>query len=140
MAGQLLNKAISLTKKEFQVKTKLLYPKGIKAYILKRDGREKSFTILAVFTAFGTEFDRWRHSETIAFAVAHNETFTVGASIKTMREIAEISTHIALVETSGESIVYAIRTGDEYKPYYMDWSYKYYIRQVGDRFDPAANV
>lgn len=135
--GNILDKGIKLTKKEFQIKTKLLYPKGIKAYILKRDGRTDKWTQLAIFNFFGVTFDHYRHSETIAFAVSQTERFAVGNTSRTMRETASIATHIAMVMPSEESIVYAIRTGDEFQPFYMDFSFKFFVIQVGDSYTPA---
>lgn len=139
MAGKVITKAIRAIRKGHQIKTRLL-AKGTIAYILKRDGREKSFTILAQFNAYNLDIDRWRHSETIAFAVDIGEKFTVDGSTKTMRQISEIATHIAITSPDVDSVVYAIRTGDEYEPIFMDFEYKYYIKQVGDRFEPTENV
>lgn len=140
--ANLLEKGIRLHRKRHKIENKLLHPKGgLKAYILKRDGRTKRFTILAIFDNFGTEFDNWRHSQFIEFAVQPSESFSDGSVSRTMREVAEVADYIATVENlTGESVVYAIRTGDEYKPYWLNFTYRYFIRQVGDRFNPTTDA
>lgn len=134
--ANILDKAIRLKRKEFEIKTRLLYPKGIKTYILKRDGRTQKFLQLASFLAFGVFFDNYRHSETIEFAVLSTDRFKMDTTSRTMREIASIATHIAQVMPSGESVVYAIRTGDEFQPFYLDYSFKFFVVQVGDSYTP----
>lgn len=138
--ANLSDKAIKIFKKKHQIENKLLFPKGLKIYFLKIEGRTKKFTILATFDNYGAEFDRYRNSQIMAFAVGTAERFQVGAASKTMREIAEISDNIATVEPSGESVVYAIKKGDEYKPFYMDFTYKFFVHQTGNRFDPLVDA
>lgn len=135
-----LAKAIKLKKKEFALKTKRLYPKGIKSYILKRDGRTQSFVILAIFDNYGIMFDSYRSTEVFKFAVSDTETFTQGSATRTMREVAAIGSHIALVKPDSDSVMYEIRKGDEFDPYYLDFVWKFAVKQIGDRFNPADNL
>lgn len=132
-------KGIKITKKKHKILTRKLYPKGIKAYIAKRDGRTQFFDTYAEFEYFGIEFDRYRNASRIEFAVSDDQRFERDSNTRTMRQVAEIATHIALVKPNGESIVYAILKGDEFQPLYLDFSFKYYCTQVSDRFVPANN-
>ncbi len=132
-------KGIKITKKKHKIITRKLYPKGIKAYIAKRDGRTQFFDTYAEFEHFGIEFDHYRNASRIEFAVSDDQLFERDSNTRTMRQVAEIATHIALVKPNGESIVYAILKGDEYVPLYLDFSFKYYCKQVSDRFVPSNN-
>lgn len=138
--ANILAKAIKLTKKEHKIKTKLLYPKGIKVYICKRDGRTQKFVTLATFDRFGVEFSAYRNSEIISFAVAEIERFIEGPNSRTMSEVSSIATHIAQVLPSGESVVYAIRKGDEFQPFYLDFTFKFFVQQTSDLFVPVENI
>ena len=138
--ANILAKRLKLAKKEHKIRTKLLGIKNSKVYIVKRDGSSQKFITLAVFDYYDMNFDNYRHSDTIAFAVAQNETFTRGETTRTMRQVAEIASHIAIVKTDGESIMFSIRDGDEFEPFYFDSTFKFYIKQISDRFDPEANV
>lgn len=136
----LLDKAIRLKKKEHRLKKRLLYPKGRTAYILKRDGRLKSWTILAIFENFGIEYSNFRNSDYFEFAAALDETFSNSGTALRMQSLVAIGTHIATVDDDGSSFVHAIRNGDEDKPCYLDFTWRFYTRQVSDAFDPANNV
>lgn len=136
----LLDKAIRLKKKEHRLKKRLLYPKGRTAYILKRDGRTKPWTILAIFENFGIEFDRFRNSDYFEFAAAIDETFSNSGTPLRMQALTAIGTHIATVDDDGSSFVHAIRDGDEDKPCYLEFTWRFYTRQVSDTFDPAINA
>src|SRR6476469_1179864 len=135
-----LDKAVRLTAKQIAIENKILQPnKGVgqSAYVLKRDGRSQSFTTLAVFENFRTNFDKFRHRLTFEFALPRNTSFVQkDGSTKTMTQIAMIHTHIAIVEADGSTVLYATNDGDQYEPYYMDWTWKFYGRQIGDVFDP----
>lgn len=137
--GNLNDKGVKIHRKKFKVLTRKLYPAGVKAYLVKRSGRTQSFTTLAIFNEFGIEFDKFRHSETIEFAVLPTDTFALGDETKSMRFLAQIADHIALV-TNDESILYTIRDGDEFQPFYLDFTWKFYIRQSQDLFNPAQNA
>lgn len=137
--ANLVNKRIKAAKLKHKLKCRLLGLKGAVAYILKRDGREQSFITLATFPFFEIGFSNYRTSETIEFAVLPSDTFTRSETTRTMREIAEIATHIAVVETDGNSMVNAVRTGDEYKPFFKDATWRFFVVQVGDRFVPGDN-
>lgn len=138
--ANLLDRAIKLKKKEHKLKHRLLHPKGQKAYILKRDGRDKVWTILAIFEYFGVEFASFRTSEYFEFAVGRNEPITVNGVTRTMSNIASIGTHIATVELDGSNAVMAIRTGDDLPPYYFDWTWRFFTKQVSDSFVPEENA
>jgi hypothetical protein len=135
-----LDKAIRLMRKKHRITHKLLHPKGQKAYILKRDGRTKAWTILAIFEIFAVEFSNFRTSEYFEFAVARDELMKVGEIERTMSLVAGTATHIATVEPDGTNSVMAIRTGDGLPPYYMDWTWRFFTKQVSDTFDPEANL
>src|SRR4051812_26098560 len=131
--ANLLAKAIKLKKKEFALKTRILgLPKGTICYILKRDGTTKPFTILATFTAWDEQFSNYRTSKTFLFAASAGEAFKPFASSRTMNQIASIGTHIAVVQTGGDSHVYEIRKGDEWTPYYFDWTYTFFVSSCSD--------
>jgi len=138
--ARLLDTAIRLQKKRHTITHRLLHPKGQKAYILKRDGRGKSWTILAIFEVFGVEFSNFRTSEYFEFAVARDELMKVGDVTRTMSNVAGVATHIATVEPDGTNSVMAIRTGDGMPPYYMDWTWRFFTKQVGDSFVPEDNI
>lgn len=138
--ANLLDKAIRLMRKKHKITHKRLHPKGQKAYILKRDGRTKPWTILAIFEVFGVDFSSFRTSEYFEFAVGRNELITVGDVSRTMSEVAGIATHIATVEPDGTNAVMAIRTADGLPPYYMEWTWTFFTKQVGDSFVPEDNI
>ncbi len=138
--GNILNKKIKALKKSHKIKTKLLGLKGAKHYLVKRDGQTQPFITLAIFDLCDIGFDNYRTSETIEFAVFPTDKFTRGDVVRSMREVAEISTHIFTVLADGESVGYAIKKGDEFQPYYMDGTYKFFVHQISDRFVPSENV
>ena len=136
----ILNKVIKLKRKEHKIKARLLFPPGSKAYILKRDGTTKPFTILAIFEAFGVSFDKFRGSTFFEFAALQDEEFTPFATSRKMRSIAQVATHIAVTTGDGDSVIYSVRTGDEWQPFYFDWTYTLYAKQESQRFGPAENA
>lgn len=139
--ANILAKAIKLKKKEFALKTKLLgLPKGSLCYILKRDGTTKPWTILAVISAWDESFSNYRTSKTFLFAASASETFTPFATSRSMNKIAAIGTHIAVVTPNGDSHVYEIKKGDEWTPYYFDWTYTFFVMSGSDDFVPASNA
>lgn len=138
--ANILEKRKRLAQKEHKIKTRLLGIKGAKFYILKRQGSTKKFSILATFLYADSDFDRYRHSAILKFAVTQSERFTQGDVSRTMREVSTIATHIALVKPDGESVVYEIRTGDEFEPFYFDSVFQYFVKQIGDAFDPTENA
>lgn len=137
--ANLLLKRQKLARKEHQIKTKLLGLKGSKTYILKRDGRTQSFSILAIFENLDIDFDKYRTSETLSFAALPTDRFGQDQESRTMRQMASIATHIATVLVDGESVVYAINRGDEFQPIYFESVYKFFVNQVSDGFVPEDN-
>lgn len=132
----LLDKAIKLKQKEFKIKGKLLMPKGRTAYLIKRSGRTQKWVIYAIFENFEPGVDRFRNANTFEFAVADKDLFKVGDNYFTMAQIAQIVTHIATVDADGFSVVHGIANGDEDKPQQMEFTWRFFTRQVGDKFDP----
>ena len=135
--ANLLDKAIKLRKKEHKIKAKLLFPKGRTAYILKRQGGTEIFTVLAIFENYGVDFSLFRHSTYFEFAAGLNETFEPKDTARPMTEIARIATHIAVVDLNGDSVVHAVANGDEDKPHYLDFAWRFYAVQISDTFIPA---
>jgi hypothetical protein len=135
-----LDKAIKIQAKAIAIENKILHPnKGVgqAAYILKRDGRTNAFTVLAIFENFRTSFSKTRNRETFEVATARNAVFRGGdGEDRGMAKIAMIHTHIAIVEADASSIVYATNDGDQSQPYYFDWTWKFFGRQIGDTFTP----
>lgn len=138
--ANILPKVIKLKRKEFQIKTRLLgLPKGSLCYLLKTDGTTKPFTILATFDVWMEDFNKYRHSKTMQFAVSEAQEFQPFGVSRTMRHIAKICSHIALVHANGESQVYTVRNGDDWLPYYFDWTYTLFVTATADTFDPQDN-
>jgi len=132
----LLDKAIRATAKGHKIKKRLLMPKGRTAYILKRSGRTSRWVILAIFENFGVDIDRFRNADYFEFAPAITATFSDSGTAMTMNQVAQIATHIATVDADGFSVVHGIQNGDEDKPQQMQFSWRFYTRQMGDTFDP----
>lgn len=136
--ANLLAKAIRLKKKEFALKTRLLgLPKGSLCYILKRDGKIKPFTILAVMAFWNEDFSNYRTSKTFLFAAYADEVFRPFFTSRSMENISAIATHIAVVKPNGDTHCYAIRKGDEWTPYFFDWTYTFFAVSCSDIFVPA---
>lgn len=127
-----------MKEREFRTKNRLLYPPESRWYLLKREGRTQSFTTLAIFENAGVDFDKLRHTETIEFPVYPEQMFTVNGVLRSMRSLAMVATHIAYVWNL-DNTVYAMRDADELPPFYMDFTYKFYVKQIGDSFVPEAN-
>lgn len=137
--GNILDKRIKLAGIRHKLETKILGLKGATFYMLKRVGTTQSFITLASFEYASIDFDKYRYSATISFAVRQNTEFTRGDTTRTMRRVSEIADHIAIVKPDGDSIVYWIRSGDEFEPFYFDDTFKYFVKQIGDRFIPDDN-
>lgn len=138
--ANILQKAIKIKKKEFKLRTRILgLPKGHKLYFLKRDGMAKPWTILAVMDYWNEDFSKWRSSKNIQVAAYPQEQFTPFATTRTMMDIASLATHIA-IGGDDQFMVYAVRNGDDWKPYFMDWTYTFFVIQISDRFVPADNI
>lgn len=135
----LLRKAVQITNKGDRIKNKLLMPyttvKGDSTlYILARDGKSKSFTILAAVQNFGLEFDSQRNKPFVTYAT--NETNFGVSQDKSFGEIIAIASHVAILP---QGDVFSIKEGTEIQVEQLDFSYRIYCRKVSDTFNPDDN-
>lgn len=138
--GNILDKGTRLQKKQHAIRFKITGLKGAKAYLLRRDGTAKPFTILAVFDAWIMDEDNFRVSLTFRFAAGRTEAFRPFATSRTMRQIADVATDIAVVESDGSSTVYQIRKGDEWTVMFLDWEWKFYATLTKNTFVVEDNI
>jgi uncharacterized protein YrzB (UPF0473 family) len=132
-----LPKKLSKTIKKFAKKdgkiSKKLYPYvdkvgDLKLYVLRQNGRERKFDILAIIDKWGVDFDKFRDRHLFSVSTVL-ETFGEDGN-ETFFDILRRSTHVAK-----NNELYSIKEGDTVQAFQFEWAYKIYGEIQGKGFD-----